>query len=67
VARVTRHLGPISLSQTNDYGVLRRKVAVEIAGAHAGFDRDILHGRAVKACAHEPALSGIEDAGATLA
>ena len=46
--------------------VLGVEIAVEIARAHAGFRRHVLHGRAMKAGARKATLRGIQDMRATV-
>ena len=49
-------LGLIELAQALDDRLFGREIAVEIAGAHAGFVGDMLHRRGVKAVADKGAL-----------
>ncbi len=45
-----------------DQSLLGGEVSIEVAGAHAGFVRYVLHGGGVKPEAHEGALRGLDDA-----
>ena len=54
-------LGLIELAQALDDRFLGRKIAVEIACAHARFVGDVLHCRGVKAVANKGALGRFED------
>ena len=58
--------GAIALGNAGDDRFLLRKVAVEIAGAHAGFHTDLLHGRLMKAHARKTRFSRVEDFGAAI-
>ena len=55
-----------SYAKALDHRLLGGKIAVEIAGAHAGLVGDVLHRRGVKAVAHEGALGRGEDARAPI-
>ena len=54
-------LGLIELAQALDDRFFGREIAVEIAGAHAGFVGDMLHRRRVEAVADKSALGRFED------
>ena len=65
-AKALAPLRLVELAQALDDRLLGREVAVEIAGAHAGFVGDMLHRRRVEAMADEGALGRFEDALAPL-
>ena len=56
----------IKLAQALDNRFLGRKIAIEIARAHAGFVGDVLHRRRMKAVADKGALRRFQDALAPL-
>ena len=59
-------IGLLARAQLLDDRLLRREVAIEIAGAHRRLGGDMLHGRGVKAVSHEGALGGLDDAPASI-
>ena len=61
LGKLVREADAVALAEPGDQRVLRREVAVEVAGAHPGLRRHVLHGRAVEAGAGEAALGGVED------
>ena len=65
-AKALGPLGLIEFAQALDDRFLGRKIAVEIARAHAGFVGDMLHRRRMKAMADEGALGRFQDSLAPL-
>ena len=61
-----RQSDAVAFAEPGNQRVLGGEVAVEVARAHAGLRRHVLHGRAVEAGARETALGGIEDDPAAL-
>ncbi len=59
-------LGLIEFAQALDDRLFGREVAVEIAGAHAGFVGDMLHRRGMEAMADKGVLGRFQDSLASL-
>ena len=61
LAEFPAEIGAVALAEAGDQRVLGGEIAIEIAGAHAGLRRHVLHGRAVEAGAAEAALRRVQD------